>query len=72
MADTSTEVAREVRAQSERLAALEQTQMMTAGECRIGQGDIVPLHPVLAADGLRWCCSHEDQHCTVVVAEIAR
>jgi hypothetical protein len=35
----------------------------SAGECRRSQ-PYSPLRPVLDADsGLRWCCSHDPEHC---------
>jgi hypothetical protein len=32
------------------------------GECRL-QEPYKPLRPVLGADGLRWCCTHDPEHC---------
>jgi hypothetical protein len=44
----------------------------TVGECHIGTEGTADLYPVLDEDGMRWCCTHEEMHCTVVVAELRR
>jgi hypothetical protein len=56
---------------NERLDAFEKSQAEASGECRLGRGAIAVLRPVLSADGLRWCCTHDEaEHCSAVVAPV--
>jgi hypothetical protein len=32
------------------------------GECRLLE-PYAPLRPVLTKDGLKWCCTHDPEHC---------
>ncbi len=45
------------------LTTLEATGM---GECQI-KSPPAPLYPVLSPQGLRYCCTHEDQHCSGIL-----
>lgn len=54
----------------ERVAAfLQATAEAVGGQCRI-ETEFASLYPVLTGDGLRWCCTHDQQHCSTVVAEL--
>jgi hypothetical protein len=33
------------------------------GQCRL-ETPYADLRPVLTAEGLRWCCTHETEHCS--------
>lgn len=40
------------------------------GECRV-VSPYSRMYPVLTRDGLRWCCTHDEEHCSESVAGLA-
>jgi len=56
-----------LQAQNARLAAVEQTQKDSTGWCVVGGGEPSILRPILRSDGLRWCCTHSEEHCSPVI-----